>query len=274
MACTSVQNRLALSFSSNHKQNFDNLIEQVTSVLPLQTSQNYLALFVVFQQEIEEVIREKDPQIKLEGSALSDEITQSQGFHHQLKRLPARLLDPALASFLNGNEAPLTESILVTRAKEKVTRVSKAMLFICRTDKERSTLEAVCEFAKEKLIKMKNSMEGPFSFCAQALMSDTPSYSPLLNSSPEQAYLENAQASANRKIEQSFEQLEVTLEPAECLLLKKGFDHGEAEEISTRMSVLLKDGTITTAQDQQKRTYVFTDLRSEKATSYSMGSDD
>ena len=55
MACTSIQNRLHLLFPQG---NFDNLIEQVATVIPSQKPQNYLALFVVFQQEIEAVIRE------------------------------------------------------------------------------------------------------------------------------------------------------------------------------------------------------------------------
>jgi hypothetical protein len=272
MACTSIQNRLHLLFPQG---NFDNLIEQVATVIPSQKPQNYLALFVVFQQEIEAVIREEDPQIKMEGDILSAEITQSRGFDYQLKKsLPTKLLDPAFASFLDGNEAPLTESILVTRTKEKVEKTSKAMLIICRTDKRQSTLKAVCELAKEKLIKMKNSIEGSSSFYAQVLLSDNPLHFPLLNNSSEPAYLENAQASTTCEVEHHFEQLETILDPRECLLFKKTFDHGEVTETNTRMSFALKDGIITTAQRQETCTSVFTDLKSESETSYSMGSDE
>jgi hypothetical protein len=252
MNCTTIQNLPLLSFQSNDKQNFDNLIESVNSI-PLSSSlpQDYWALAVVIQQEIEPIITTKDPEIKMKGNVLPNGFTKLKGFKEQLNIL-RHPVDPVILPYLSGDVSPLTESILVTRSEEKVNKISKVMFFMCRTDKQLPILTAICKKATEELIKLKDSMEGPFIFFAQAMFSDKqPSFSSLTRSSEP----------INLEIKKSFKELKFTLQPSDYLVLAKYFDHGEIEETKARISFALKDELIITTQRQKKIVTNFIDLR-------------
>ena len=259
MACT-IQNQTYLTLPSNDQQNFDHLIKYVES-LPVSPHKpkDYFALAVVIQQEIEPIIRIKDPEIKMEGKTLSTEFTALKGFQYQMKS-SSKHLDQTL-TFLNTNQIPLTESIQVARTEEKVKKISKVIILICRTNKQQSILEAICETATYELIRMKDSMEGPFNFSAQALFSDKPPSPASLISSSEPNCLEITQDAISREIENNFKQLEFTLKPNEVFILERHFDHGESDTSNTRISFALKDHEVTTTQVRQTLHSTFTDLR-------------
>ena len=105
MACT-IQSNTPLYVSSND-QNFNSLVKCLESIPVSYESQDFLAIAVVIQQEVEPIIRQNEPQIKMEGNVLSADITQSKGFKNQLKILPSQLLDPAFLPYLNSSEIPL-----------------------------------------------------------------------------------------------------------------------------------------------------------------------
>jgi hypothetical protein len=204
----------------------------------------------------------------MQGNVLSSEITQSKGFINQRKEVLPSILDPAFLPLLNSDETPLKESIVLTKTEERVNKLSKVILLICRINKDQSTLEYFCHGAIQEINRMRDTIKGSFSVSAQALISDSPCFSHLADSA-EPRLLASPQDSINQSIEKS-EQPVFALEPREGLMLKRHFDHGESEETNTQLSVALKGDEIVTTQKKNIVTSVFTDLRYESEESISL----
>lgn len=256
-----VESNLPMAFSSNERD-FPSLIKWVESIPGSHLPQNYLAIAVAIQQEIEPIIREKEPRIVMQGNLLSSEITQSKGFINQRKEVLPSILDPAFLPLLNSDEIHLKESIVLTQTEEKVNKLVKVILLICRIDKDQSNLECFCQGAIQEINGMRNLIKGSFSVYAQALISDSPCFSHLANSA-EPLLLAGPQDSMNQPIVENSEQQVFVLEPREGLILERHFDHGERKRTNTKLSVALKGNEIVTTQEKNIVKSVFTDLRYE-----------
>lgn len=248
----------ANSTISSYGQNFQNLIAWVKSIPSSHVSQNYLALAVVIQQEVEPIITKNEAKMAMEGNVLSPEIAQS-----VMQTKVFSKLDPAYSSLLTSSEIYLKESTFFTSTKENVNKLSRVIFLISRTDKDGVVLETVCQAAIEELISAKNSITGPFNYFAQALISDESPCFPSFISSSEPNLLEYAQEISN-----SFEQPEFTLESGECLLLEKHFTHGEVETTQAHLSVILEDGIVRTGLQKHTNHASFADLRYESEESF------
>lgn len=265
MSCA-LTNHLPMTFSSNER-NFSSLIESVESIPVSRQPQDYLAIAIVIQQDIKPLIRIKEPQIAMEGNVLSSKITQSKGFGNQLKIFPS-ILDPVFLPLLNSNEIHLKESIIATRTEERVKKISKVLLLICRIDKDKSALESTCEGAIEELIRMRDSIKGPFNVSVKALMSESAGFSRLTNSL-EPRLLASPQDAISQSVEVR-EQPVFKLEPKKGVLLERHFDHRESEETVTKLSFSLEGDEIITTQKKNVVKSEFTDLRYESEASFSL----
>lgn len=267
ISMSSVQSNLPLAFLSNERD-FPSLIKWVESIPVSHLTQDYLAIAVVIQQDVEPIIRKKEPQIALQGNVLSSEITQSKGFIYQREKLLPSRLDPAFLPLLNSDETPLRESIVLTKTEETVNKLSKVILLICRIDKDQSTLEYFCQGAIQEINRMRDSIKGSFSVSAQALISDSPCFPPLADSA-EPRLLASPQDLINQSIEKR-EQPVFALEPREGMILERHFDHGKKEETDMQLSIVLKDHEIVTTQKKNIVNSNFTDLRYESEESISL----
>lgn len=256
-----------MAFLSNERD-FPSLIKWVESFPVSYLPQNYLAIAVVIQQEIEPIITKQESQIAMQGNVLSSEITQSKGFIHERKERMPSWVDPAFLPLLDAEETPLKESIVLTKIEEKVNKLSKVILLIGRIDKDKSTLDCFCQVAVQEINIMRDSMKDSFSVSAQALTSESSCFSHLINPA-ESRPLVSPQDLINQSIEES-EPLVSAFELREGFLLEKHFDHGETEKTNTQLSVTLKDGIITTAQEKNIVKTEFTDLRYESKSSISL----
>ncbi len=259
-----IQGSLNFSFQG---QDVDRLIEDVESTLSTQAPQDYFAFAVVFQQEVSGIIRETAPKIVMEGNVLSSEITSSVGFPANLEVMASRI-DPEILPFLNSE---LTESIVVTRTEEKVSKVSQVALCICHTNKQPSTLKEICEIAKEQLIDMKNSLQGSFTVSAHAWISNHLPQLQLPAIASEAS--SKAQDLISSIMRDNVSKLAYPLTPNECLSLEQTFEHGESATTETRLSVVLEDGIITTQQSRNILLSAFTDLRKERESLGSLSPD-
>lgn len=262
MASVIEKSHLPVAFHSN-ESDFPSLIKWVKSIPASNPAQDYLAIAAVIEQEIEPIISEKAPQITMQGNVLSSEITQSKGFIYQREKVLSSILDPTLLSLLNS-EIPINESIVHTKTKQKVDKLGKVILLICRTDGDQSTLEYFCQGAIQEINRIKATINGSFSISAQALISDSPSFSRLTNSE-EPCLLPNA-LEINQSIDQSIEMSEqsiLALDPREGLILERHFDHGEREETNTELLVALENGQIVTTTEKSKVETSFIGLKYE-----------
>ena len=244
----SIQSSLSLSFSSS-ASDCGSLIKWIESIPSSHLSQDYSTLAVLIQQNIEPIIREEEPQI-VQGKVLSSAIAQSKGCASQPR---IRALDPAFLPFLNSTAA--LESILVTRVVEKVNTISKVICLVCRADKDTSALELMRQGSKQELVRMQDSIQGPFNVFAQVLVSNQSPCFPHLTDFLEQSSLKSTQG-----IEKSFRQSEFTLKPRDGVLLERHFEHGESKKTITKLSVALKDDKIITRQTRKTSHSSFTDL--------------
>jgi hypothetical protein len=248
--------------------NFPSLTTWIESIGVSYAPKNYLALAVVIQQEIEPIMRKKEPEITMRGNVLTSEITQSKAFSRELKILSSKLLDPAFPPILNSQNTPLSESIIVTRVEETVNKISKVILLVARIDHDKSALELFCQGSIYELNRVRNSIKGPFKVSAQTLSSESPCFSHLTNSA-EPHLLTILQDSTNQSLEKS-EKPVFTLEPKEGVLLEKHFEHGESETTNTELLFALKGDELITTQEKSKAKAEFTDLIYESEESFNL----
>ena len=267
MSCVVEKSTLPISFLSDERD-FPSLIKWVESIPVSHLPQDYLAIAVVIQQGIEPIIRKKEPQIAMQGNVLSSETTQSKGFIKQRKEMLLSNLDPDFIPLLNSAETPLKESIFLTKTEERVNKLSKVVLLICRVDKDKSTLEHFCQGAAQEINRMRDSIKGSFSVSAQALISESSCF-PHLTKSAEPRLLGSPQDSINQSIQKS-EQPLFALEPRAGLIVERHFDHGEVEETHAQLSFALKGDEIVTTQKKNIVKSKFTDLRYESEDSISL----
>lgn len=248
---------LPLSFSSSGSD-FRSVIKWVGSIPASQLSQDYSVLTVLIQQKVGPIITKTESRIM--QRALSPEIAQSKPVADQLKLLPS--LDLNHADPLNSN---VPESSLVTYTVAKVHTVSKIMFLVCCTNKDKTALELMHQGAIEELIRMHNSIKGPFTVFAQSLACNESPYFPHLTTIDESTQITqigHLEAQIEH-IEKGLQELEFGLKPREGLLLERHFDHGDREEIEELLSFSVQDGLITTTQSSTCDTFSFTDLRYE-----------
>jgi hypothetical protein len=257
---------LPITFLSN-EQDFPSLIQWVESIPASHPPQNYLAIAVVIQQEIEPIIRNKGPQIVMQGNVLSSEIAQSRGFIRQWRDVTSSIVDPAFLPLLGSEGTPLKESMILIKIGTRVNKLRKVILFICHIDRDQSTLECFCRGAVQEIHRMRDTIIGSFSVSAQALMSDSPCFSDLADSAEPRLL---AQDSTNQSIERS-EQPVFALEPRGGLMLERHFDYGEREVNNTQLSLALDDDEILTTQTRHIIKSEFIDLRYEEDVMFSFG---
>lgn len=267
MSCILAKSNLRMTFLSN-EGDFPSLISWVQSMPVVYPPQDYLAIAVVIQQEIEPIIRKEEPRIALQGNDLPFEITQSKGFIDQWKEISPSSLDPAFLPFLNSEGTPLNESIVLTKAEERINKLSKIILLICRVDKDKSTFEYFCQRAEQEINRMRDSIKGSFSVSAQALISDShsPCFSLIANSAEPKPINQSIEESEQEESEQPI----FTIEPRKGLIWERHFDHRENEETTTQLLVELKDDKIITTKKKNIGVTVFADLRYESNESISL----
>lgn len=268
MSVTSASNA-PMIFVSNAR-GLSDLNNWVSSISDSHPAQDYLAIAVVIQQSIEPIVRAQKAQIQMKGNVLPAEITQSKGFIRQTKDILPSRIDPAFLPFLNSEEAPLRESLVLTKSQEAVTSLSKVILLIGRIDKDQSTLEYFCEGAMQGVNSLVETMEGSFTVSAQALISDAPCL-PHLADSAELRLLASPQDSKEERVASS-EQSAFTLEPGKGLILERHFEQVEIEESTTELSIRLEEGTVTTKQEKDIKISRFEDVRYESESSISLES--
>lgn len=260
MASSVEKSNLPMAFLSNERD-FPSLIKWIASIPASHLPQDYLSIAVVIQQQIEPIVRKKEPQITMHGNVLSPEISQSKGFINQRREVLPSILDPEFLPLLNSDEIPLKESIVLTKTEERINKLSKVILLISRTDKDESTLEYFCQGAIQEITRMRDAIKGSFSVSTQALISDSPCFSHFADS-VEPRLIAGPQDSINQSKEKS-EQPVFALEPREGRILERHFDHGENEETNTLLSVSLEDDKIVTTQKKNMIKSEFFDLRYE-----------
>lgn len=259
----SIANKSDLSMDLLYKtKDFASLFKWIESIPNSQQQpQNYLVIAVFIQENIEPIIRKREPLIDMEGDVLPPEFTQSKGFIDQRKNVLPSVVDPAFLPLLNSDKIPLKESIVLVKAEERVSKISKAVLLICHIDKDETNLKSFCEGAIEEISSMRNNIRGSFSISAQALISDSPPFSRLANST-EALVFAGFQDSINQSIEK-IKQPVLDLKPKEGLILQKHLDYGKIEKTNTKLSFKLNDDKITTTKDTNTVELEFTEVRFE-----------
>lgn len=266
MSCV-IKSDLPIAFLSNDRD-FPELIKWVQSIPGSHLPQNYLAIAFVIQQEIEPIIRKKEPQIEMQGNVLPSKITQSKKFNFLRKEVFPSKLDPAFLPLINSAETPLRDSIILTKTEEKVNSISKNIIFVGCMDKDQSTLEYFCRGVIQEINRVKDSIQGSFSVSAQASVSESPCLPHLADSAHPHLLVSSHDVST-----QSLaigEQPVFTLEPKKGVILERHFDHGEFEEARTQLSVALEGDEIVTTQENKFLIGNFTDLRYKSVVKFSL----
>lgn len=253
MAAAVDKSGLSMRFSCN-EQDFPRLSQWLRSIPNPAPTQDYLSIAVVIEQEIAPIIRKQAAQIEGQGNVLSSAITQ---FLKQTKVW--RELDPAFISLLNADETSVKESILFTKTEEKVDRLSKVILFICRINQDQDTLEYGCQAAMEQINETRQIIDGSFTVFAQAVAGQIPSFSHFVDSA-ESGVFRASQEIINHSIE-NLEQSRFVLKQATGLVFKRHFDHGVTTKTNGELSVVLDGNKVTAENKSATETKAFIDLR-------------
>lgn len=233
---------ISLSFSTQG-QSINDVIRWLGAVPNFYANQNYFALAIVIQKEIEPLIRRSVPEITMAGNILSPEITQCRGFNNIFECLlqSKELLDPALLH-------PSTEITQVARTEEKVTKSISDILFILRSKNYRSGVNSVCRWAAGRLEELQATQERLSPLFAWAIFSvNIPSFPAEIGITRTEEYMRRFR-----------------LEPiCQGLLIERDRDRGEGTKRRMQLTLKLEDGDIVANQHEERERYSFTDLRAQ-----------